>query len=419
LVLSSTFIILNIGAGGRSINENLICVDFQRSLKTLDINGHTKNCILSDMDELIFKDNSIDGIIALHIWEHSADPVKTLKEWVRVLKNGGRLGIVNPDFRYTWSACTDEFIYGHKWNTNIDITLYLLEKYFKELKIIKIGTFINKLSYNVVLEKTGIFKETTYPIQISGYEIDSGLNKNEPYFYHNGILHKLPSSREYEKILIFQYGKVGSTSFRASYSNSGYYPDIQETYKEKLIQTHSHKVAKDILSKYNNILIINLVRLPIDHNISAFFQNIDTLCENYNLLSINEIIQKYCELKSSWIDVTDAWMSEFFELLNIDINNFKFDKINKYNKLRYNSNDILLLRFEDFEYITSNILPKYNIHIKGKINVSSEKDTSELYKTFKKTYKINDFEKEKVINSKFTNIYYSKEEIAKHIEKYS
>ena len=33
-------------------------------------------------------------------------------------------------------------------------------------------------------------------------------------------------------------------------------------------------------------------------------------------------------------------------------------------------------------------------------------------------YKINDFEKEKIINSKITNIYYSKEEILEHIKKY-
>ena len=38
-------------------------------------------------------------------------------------------------------------------------------------------------------------------------------------------------------------------------------------YKEKIIQTHSHEVVKDILSKYKNVLVINIVRLPIDRNI--------------------------------------------------------------------------------------------------------------------------------------------------------
>jgi len=228
---------------------------------------------------------------------------------------------------------------------------------------------------------------------------------------------------KYEKILIYQYGKVGSTSIRRSDSNSKYCPIIQETYEEKFIQTHSHMVAKDVLSKYKNILVINIVRLPIDRNISAFFENIKSLCENYNQLSINEIIQKY--RSPTWkgsqlhtIKSTDNWMFDFFKIFNIDIDNFKFDKINKYNKLRFNSNDILLFRFEDLEYITSNILPKYNIFVNKKENVSSKKFYHELYKTFKETYKIHDFEKEKIINSKITNIYYSKEEILEHIKKY-
>ena len=56
--------------------------------------------------------------------------------------------------------------------------------------------------------------------------------------------------------------------------------------------------------------------------------------------------------------------------------------------------------------------------VNKKINESSKKFYAELYKTLKETYKINDFEKEKIINSKITNIYYSKDEILEHIKKY-
>lgn len=234
---------------------------------------------------------------------------------------------------------------------------------------------------------------------------------------------------KYEKILIFQYGKVGSTSIRQSDLNSKYCPKIQKTYEEKFIQTHSHIVAKDVLSKYKNILVINIVRLPIDRNISAFFENLKKTCNNHfenlkkspnnhNEISINEIIQKYDQNQLYTLEQTDNWMSSFFEIFNIDIDKFKFDRINKFNKLKFNGNDILLFRFEDLEYITSNILPKYNIFVNEKKNVSSEKPYGKLYKTFKETYKIHDFEKEKIINSKITNIYYSEEEILEHIKKY-
>ena len=35
-------------------------------------------------------------------------------------------------------------------------------------------------------------------------------------------------------------------------------------YNSFLIQTHKHEVAIDILNKYESVLVINLVRLPID-----------------------------------------------------------------------------------------------------------------------------------------------------------
>lgn len=221
--------------------------------------------------------------------------------------------------------------------------------------------------------------------------------------------------KKYNKIIVFQYGKVGSTSIRCS-TNGKYCPKIQKEYKEYIIQTHSKDVTKDILKKYKNILIVNIVRLPINRNISAFYENIKSYCPGYNNTSITELIKLY-DTKLS-VNQTDKWMEEFFELFNIDIDLFKFDHINKFNKLTYNGNDILLFRFEDFPYLTSNILPKYNIFLKEKINVGSKKFYKNIYNTHKNVYKINDIERNNIINSKFTNLYYSKNEIEQHIKQY-
>lgn len=225
---------------------------------------------------------------------------------------------------------------------------------------------------------------------------------------------------EYSKILVFQYGKVGSTSLRSSQENSEYCPYVLETYDSYIIQTHSHAVTLDILSKYKNVLVINLVRLPISRNISAFFENIQNLVENYDKLSIDEIIQIYDNsiVHNHNVDSLDKWMNNFFEIFNIDVNNLKFNKTDKYNKITFNGNDILLCRFEDLKYLIQNVFPKYDIFIKEKKNVSATKKYGELNKLFKKIYKVNDVEKKKIINSKITNIYYSKEEIEKHIKEY-
>lgn len=56
--------------------------------------------VRGDVRKLPFKDNYADYIIASEILEHIplADVNKTLREWVRVLKPGGKMIITCPDF---------------------------------------------------------------------------------------------------------------------------------------------------------------------------------------------------------------------------------------------------------------------------------------------------------------------------------
>lgn len=183
--------ILNIGAGGRTIHNSLICVDFNRGLENLDHNGVTKNCILSYCNDLPFKNNSMDGIIALHIFEHVSDPVSTLVEWLRVIKPGARIGIVVPNFKYNWSASTDGDKYGHRWNTEPDIFKKLLNTHFKDIiNIIKFDTLDMKLSFNVVIEKKGLYIPFKLSHEKTGYELDNGIHKDVGYYYHNNNIYK-------------------------------------------------------------------------------------------------------------------------------------------------------------------------------------------------------------------------------------
>ncbi len=177
---------LNIGAGGRPISEFIICLDFNRGDEaTTQINGIVKNSILANANDLPFKDNSIDYVIALHILEHCAEPVHTLNEWLRVLKPGAKLGVIIPNWRYNWSASNDNDKYGHRWNTSPKSAEKLLKTHFNDL-IVSMDTLPYKLSFDFVLKKPGIFKSFQPFYEKTGYEIASGL-ETDYYIFNSKV----------------------------------------------------------------------------------------------------------------------------------------------------------------------------------------------------------------------------------------
>jgi hypothetical protein len=220
---------------------------------------------------------------------------------------------------------------------------------------------------------------------------------------------------KYSKVLLYIYGKVGSTSIRYSGDGAGRV-DISDEYPEYIIQTHSHEVANDVLKKYKNVLVINTVRFTVDYNISAFWENI-RLVPNYKEMSIYEINDIYNN-SVYYVKMSDYWMDTFFSVINIDINSFEFDFDEKHTEIKKDDNTFLFFRFEDFQYITDNILPKYDIFVKEKINVGSEKEYASYYKKHKDMHKVPIDEEIKIRNSVYVNKFYSNEEIERYLAKW-
>lgn len=178
---------LNIGAGGRTISDYVICLDFNRGAEdTTTVNGIVKNSILSNAGDLPFKDNSIDFIIALHILEHCAEPVLVLHEWLRVLKPGGKLGVVIPHWRYNWNAANDDSKYGHRWNTSPEIVDKMLSRHFPEQTLF-LKTYPYKLSFDFVLKKPGIFQKFNPQFEKTGSEIGQGIEEDY-YIYDSKVI---------------------------------------------------------------------------------------------------------------------------------------------------------------------------------------------------------------------------------------
>ncbi len=91
------------GASHNPFGLNTLNVDFTDDLTTEYKQIEVKTCgkcmpvdIVALGDQLPIPDNSVDFVISSHVIEHFYDPVKTIKEWLRVVKPGGYVYIIAP-----------------------------------------------------------------------------------------------------------------------------------------------------------------------------------------------------------------------------------------------------------------------------------------------------------------------------------
>lgn len=82
---------LDLGSADRPISENAI---------TVDLNPEYNPYIVADVTKLPQTDSVCDFIVASHILEHLDNTIDALKEWRRVLKINGRIGIMVPHGEY-------------------------------------------------------------------------------------------------------------------------------------------------------------------------------------------------------------------------------------------------------------------------------------------------------------------------------
>jgi SAM-dependent methyltransferase len=118
-------ITLDIGCGGRKTAPEVIGVDI---LPLTDI------CCSGDC--LPCKDNSIDTILSRHSFEHIINPIKTLREWLRVLKPEGSILIIMPDHE---KVDTMDTFYSH----NLHMHAYTQQSFGDLVSLLPIGVVQN------------------------------------------------------------------------------------------------------------------------------------------------------------------------------------------------------------------------------------------------------------------------------------
>ncbi len=153
---------LNIGCGARIVSPYMLAVDIMRKPAHGQGSGeHGQLCesaFLALSDDLPFKPDSVDFIIALHMLEHVEDPISILKYWLKVVKPGGGIGIVVPHWKYTWDARHDDAPYGHKWNPTPALVQRLYDEHLFDLcELEALDTYQYKISFDFVLRKPGNF----------------------------------------------------------------------------------------------------------------------------------------------------------------------------------------------------------------------------------------------------------------------
>lgn len=83
---------LEVGPGSRPklVGEDVIYLDIRRQ--------DTPNLILADAENLPFRDETFDEVMASHVIEHPLDPKRFIRETHRVLRLEGKLVIYTPNF---------------------------------------------------------------------------------------------------------------------------------------------------------------------------------------------------------------------------------------------------------------------------------------------------------------------------------
>jgi len=91
--------ILDLGCANNKTVENAIGIDIvPRGKQVPFLNASSEADIEADVEKAIpFGNGTQDTVISRHLLEHCINPIKTIREWKRVIKHGGRLIIAVPN----------------------------------------------------------------------------------------------------------------------------------------------------------------------------------------------------------------------------------------------------------------------------------------------------------------------------------
>lgn len=231
---------------------------------------------------------------------------------------------------------------------------------------------------------------------------------------------------KYSKIIIYQFGKVGSTT-------------LEKTFQKYARTIHTHYLDATTLGN-QPVLVVNVMRNLYDRNISAFFENFDSPAspgmfaiprngfhiKEYPLLRTDERslhgmtdffrdrnINKLLKIRYT------KWYSYFNQQLGINVFSEPFDREKKYGLFQNGNVDVLVLRFEDLKEWEGILNGLFGTDIKlVKGNITNEKKKYTLYQEFKQHYVYSQEEIDLINGIDFMQHFYTPEERYEYLSSY-
>ena len=102
--------VLDLGCGGKKLHEKMVGVDIRANGQMgvgANVDKPASADVESDVLHLPMGGQTVDGILAKHLLEHVVDPIQALTEWHRVLKLGGKIVVICPDYRFCEAISVD------------------------------------------------------------------------------------------------------------------------------------------------------------------------------------------------------------------------------------------------------------------------------------------------------------------------
>lgn len=252
----------------------------------------------------------------------------------------------------------------------------------------------------------------------------------------------------YETVVIYQMGKVGSSTVKYSLGELGRPMNLyhvhaltqeridwqQDAYKNasrikgKAV-VHNHLVEGMYLRKLldrntqQRWKVITLIRDPIARNISTFFQSLNIFFPEWvkeHNIAQDTLVDHIEEMTELFLNKADhqlplVWFDKYLEpVFSIDVYNQEFPASKGYAIYSNEHVEMLLMKLEDLNHYAPAAFNEF-LGIEGfelkKANITSEKAESKAYSKFKELIKLPDSYIDEMYSSKLVQHFYTQGEV--------